>query len=172
MSDATSLWREVLYLALQDALHGPRLSGAQRTKIKETYKARAYFTVPNADFNQVCHLADLDPIAVREAVAAQIKTAPTPEELIGAKKRGKGAKLLSHQGTTQTIAEWAEQIGLNKAALINRLESGWPVERALAEPLGKSGRGVVRDFAAPLGTGGGTSAQDRQNLSFPKEVTQ
>jgi len=44
--------------------------------------------------------------------------------------------LIAFNGKTQTIAEWAEEIGINGSTLYNRINvSGWPIERALAEPV-------------------------------------
>lgn len=38
-------------------------------------------------------------------------------------------------GRTQCISEWAEQVGISKRTIWNRLRSGWSVERALTEPV-------------------------------------
>lgn len=40
-------------------------------------------------------------------------------------------------GRTQTIAEWAEEIGINYRTLNNRINRGWPLARALTEPVTK-----------------------------------
>lgn len=44
-------------------------------------------------------------------------------------------RYIDHNGTTRTLTQWAEQFGLNPATLRVRLESGWPVERALTQPV-------------------------------------
>lgn len=49
-------------------------------------------------------------------------------------------RLLTYQGKTQTVAEWAEEIGISRASLKNRLHLGWSAERALSEPIGKPSR--------------------------------
>lgn len=46
---------------------------------------------------------------------------------------------LTFNGKTQTIAQWAREVGLHKNALISRLEWGWPIEDALTWPA-KRGR--------------------------------
>ena len=43
--------------------------------------------------------------------------------------------LLSYQGTTQCIAAWAEQMGLNKSVIQGRLRLGWSVDRVLTTPV-------------------------------------
>ena len=42
-------------------------------------------------------------------------------------------KLLTHNGVTKTITDWAKDLGLNRSSLYDRLEAGWPIERALTE---------------------------------------
>jgi hypothetical protein len=39
---------------------------------------------------------------------------------------------ISHNGQTKTLGEWADEHGLNRATLAQRLDTGWPIERALA----------------------------------------
>lgn len=41
--------------------------------------------------------------------------------------------LLSHKGKTQTIAEWARDLGIHPQTLYRRHSSGWPVARALGQ---------------------------------------
>lgn len=43
---------------------------------------------------------------------------------------------IEFQGRTQTLAEWARELGLPQGLLWHRLGSGWSVERALTEPRG------------------------------------
>lgn len=44
-------------------------------------------------------------------------------------------KLLTHDGKTLTLSQWAETIGLNPRSLESRLVRGWPTEKALSTPL-------------------------------------
>jgi hypothetical protein len=38
-------------------------------------------------------------------------------------------------GRTQTLTEWSREAGLSPDTLRGRLNSGWPIDRALTEPL-------------------------------------
>lgn len=80
--DCAALWQEVLLQAIRDALadsyiptHDPRIRAHQ------IQQARNYITVPNKDFNEVCHLAGVDPQAVRERLGPMIAAALSPDEL-------------------------------------------------------------------------------------------
>lgn len=44
-------------------------------------------------------------------------------------------KTLTYLGRTKTVAEWAEETGINLKTLCTRLERGWPVGRALEEAV-------------------------------------
>jgi hypothetical protein len=44
-------------------------------------------------------------------------------------------RLVEFDGKSQTIAQWADELGMNYRTLNNRLNRGWPVERALTEPV-------------------------------------
>jgi len=46
-------------------------------------------------------------------------------------------RVLEFDGRKQTIAQWAEEVGLVYRTLNNRINRGWSVERALTEPVGK-----------------------------------
>jgi hypothetical protein len=45
--------------------------------------------------------------------------------------------LLTYQGKTQTIAQWARELGINHLTLRGRIQNGWSVERALTTPVRK-----------------------------------
>lgn len=42
--------------------------------------------------------------------------------------------MLSHQGETLSLVEWAERTGLNAVTIRARLYAGWEIERALTAP--------------------------------------
>jgi len=49
-------------------------------------------------------------------------------------------RLITFHGKTQTVAQWAQQVGLRKSCLLYRLNAGWSVERALMQPSSRSQR--------------------------------
>lgn len=40
--------------------------------------------------------------------------------------------LITHNGETMNISQWAKRIGISQATLTYRLNAGWPVEHALS----------------------------------------
>lgn len=49
--------------------------------------------------------------------------------------RGYGTKLLTLNGETKHLCEWAEYLGVDKRLIWSRLENGWSVEKALTNKL-------------------------------------
>ncbi|KKK84731.1 hypothetical protein LCGC14_2780380 [marine sediment metagenome] len=50
-------------------------------------------------------------------------------------------RLITHDGKTQCIAEWAEEFDINYQILWDRLcRYNWPIEKALTTPTGKQGK--------------------------------
>lgn len=45
----------------------------------------------------------------------------------------KGDYTITYNGRTQTVSEWAEEVGINYFTLYRRLSRGWDVERALTK---------------------------------------
>ena len=45
---------------------------------------------------------------------------------------------LTYNGETHTIAEWAEIVGMKRDTLKKRIYYGWPIEKALTEPVKQS----------------------------------
>lgn len=57
---------------------------------------------------------------------------------ISAKEQGNNRRdnhLLTYNGETRTVTEWAEKIGMKPVTLFQRLRKGWTVERALTQPI-------------------------------------
>ena len=40
-------------------------------------------------------------------------------------------RLLTHDGMTMTVTQWAERIGISSHCIFQRLDRGWPIDRAL-----------------------------------------
>lgn len=47
-------------------------------------------------------------------------------------------RLIIHDGRTQCLIAWAEEIGVNKNTILNRLRRGWSIDEALTTPVGKN----------------------------------
>jgi hypothetical protein len=45
-------------------------------------------------------------------------------------------RMIEFRGKTQSLSQWAREVGLTKGALETRMNTGWTVERALTEPVG------------------------------------
>jgi hypothetical protein len=43
-------------------------------------------------------------------------------------------KILTHNGESLCLTDWAKRIGLNASTLFKRIEAGWTVERAITTP--------------------------------------
>lgn len=46
---------------------------------------------------------------------------------------------LTSDGKTQTLKQWADELGMNYSTMHSRLKMGWPVERVLREPTHANG---------------------------------
>jgi len=67
MSPEGVLWREVVSLALGDALGGrDGMCDSENAALVAQHQARRWFENGGPDFRTVCALADLDPQAIRE----------------------------------------------------------------------------------------------------------
>lgn len=57
-------------------------------------------------------------------------------------RRRKDARLITWRGETKSLAEWAEclPIGITDKTLANRIDVGWPLDRAMLEPVRRSAR--------------------------------
>jgi hypothetical protein len=61
----------------------------------------------------------------------------------------RACKLVTYNGKTQTVAAWAEELGINRYTLYNRLNDyGWSIEQSLtvvARPRGRHSRREQRE---------------------------
>lgn len=133
---AQQLWCAVLLEAVHDAVHGlPHLA---RSKVEArtadaTQAARDYVLRPHRDFVTICHLAGVDPDAVRERVARLIAhppAAPTKATPI----------TYTHDGKTHSLREWTELTGIPGHVITLRLHHGWTLADALTTPKGTQPR--------------------------------
>ena len=152
-SPEANLWREVLCQAVEEAVHGPTVGthlSSHRLYSEHWQDARDYVLEPGADFAHVCHLAGLDPDAVRAAVARQCAVLPIndvprhvrlPRPVAKAKPaRPKREPLrYTHDGETLTAKEWSQRTGLAVGTIQERIHRHhWSVADALTKPRMKS----------------------------------
>lgn len=81
------LWQEVLLLAVDEALHGPKHVLDKKQKLHMCRSARAYITTPSRDLSMVCAFAGLDMQAVIERMRVQIANAPAVEDVVSSARR-------------------------------------------------------------------------------------
>ncbi|MEW9838088.1 hypothetical protein [Mesorhizobium marinum] len=88
---------------------------------------------------------------------------------------------LTHDGITQPIVEWALDYGIPPGLILKRLQRGMSVGPAITTPMRarpgdvldeldfacrSTRRGVVDDLPDAAGTGGGSFAQERDQIEF------
>jgi hypothetical protein len=68
------------------------------------------------------------------------------DKMIATARQTRGIWIDFH-GQRKMLTDWAGSIGIARTSLQARLKAGWPLERALTEPRGKSGprRTIIRD---------------------------
>jgi len=66
----------------------------------------------------------------------EAKSEPAPKAIAEEKKQPvrADAKIIEFNGEAHTIAEWAKRIGIVPKSLRDRLDAGWPLEKALTTP--------------------------------------
>lgn len=75
------------------------------------------------------------------------------------------------RGVRYTMSELSEMSGVSAQVLRARLADGWTIEQAMCIPTPQQRRrGVVSNFAPPMGTGPGSNAQDFSNIEFPEKA--
>lgn len=47
--------------------------------------------------------------------------------------------LITYNGETKCLSEWARQFGISRGAILNRIKRGWNIEKALTKKIDKSG---------------------------------
>lgn len=55
-------------------------------------------------------------------------------------------RLLTFKGKTQTVTDWAAELGINKSTLFHRLDGGWSAEQALTAAVGAPGAAVMLTY--------------------------
>ena len=76
----------------------------------------------------------------RELIKDRLKSGWSVEDALTKRKcelwERKDNRLLTYDGKTMTVSQWAKEIGVNRSTLSHRInERGWTVERALTTPV-------------------------------------
>lgn len=135
---ARQLWCSVIALAIEDATANVDIKNERTSRILDKQQARRWLMEPNRDFNEVCHLAGLDPEAVRERTRRLIEK----HDAAPAYAPRQHSKRYSAFGEERTISQWAKQLGVSNELIHGRLKQGWPVEEALTAPIKPRARKV------------------------------
>lgn len=141
-----NLWQEVLLVTVDDAILGPDRNSSHdpQTRIQLCKEARHYLTTPSKDLSTVCTLAGLDVDAVINRMKERLRTAPSPEELVAIRRKGrhsltarpaaskhKPIPTYTFNGETLTAHQWSLKTGISASTITRRISSGWPVSDAL-----------------------------------------
>ena len=53
------------------------------------------------------------------------------------------SRRVTHKGTTRHLREWGRVTGINARTIAGRIDSGWPIDKALTEPIRRAHVGVA-----------------------------
>lgn len=166
-----ALWCAVLRQAVIDATQMPSATAPKRVHA-EKRQARAWLTKNSEDFRDVCHLAGMDPEAVREHAVRVIATAEIRAPRVETARRERKSRVpnpngrkpsvfIEHQGHRLSLNEWSARLGIPRATIVDRRNRGLSTEAILGPSLRrpKADRGVGRAQTVNAGTGALTAAQ-------------
>jgi hypothetical protein len=121
-----ALWLAVINQQIEDATTPIVTNDRHEKKRQELQRrqARSWLLSPNADFNEVCALAEVEPDHVRRAAKAKIQA-------FDAKPPIDNVKRYTHAGKTLTITEWSRLSGIPGATINSRLGLGWSMDEAI-----------------------------------------
>lgn len=116
------------------------LSRSGLKRIAKEIKVKGFSTMKKDELMSVISTAIEDEgeltLATVEALAEEI-AAETPVKVKASATPSLGIKELTFNGKTQSITKWAEEVGLKRPALYDRINRhGWSVEEALTIPAG------------------------------------
>nr|WP_145545155.1 hypothetical protein [Variovorax boronicumulans] len=92
---------------------------------------------------QWSRIMDVSPALVAERKAAGWDDTKALTEHPGPAPGVKGQPI-AHAGRRQHADEWAHELGMSRTGLRGRIAAGWPLERALSQPLGFENQPAAR----------------------------
>lgn len=94
------------------------------------------------------HVDHLNAVKDDNRIDNLVASCPACNKARGTEKMKKTARergmMIEFNGVRKHVSEWASDVGISSVSMKNRLKTGWPVEKALTEPRGKSGPKAVR----------------------------
>ena len=91
----------------------------------------------------------------------------TPDRPRIRRSHTKQGKRLTFDGRCLTVREWSAVVGVSSHTIHHRIRAGLPIDQVLGPALpGGRKPGVVKNFDALKGTGGGSTAQDISEIEF------
>ena len=144
--DPRELWRTVVSQAIRDAL-----STADDYKaIYNRATARAWFDSDSRDFREVCEMAELDPVHVKQSMADAIR-AQDDGQFVSLKdrcanqthrdnavrrdRRGRVGAIHAMDGIEDTIGGWAKRVNVPPYSIANRMKAGKSFKVAIQEAV-------------------------------------
>lgn len=102
----------------------------QRQITHRRYCRRIQFEGQELTLEEINRKLGLAPGGLRVRIVT-LGMAPDKALTNGPVQYRKTAVLLTHNGQTMSLPEWARKVGIRREKLRNRLEQGWPLEKAL-----------------------------------------
>lgn len=122
-------------------------------RIGKEIKIKGFSTMKKEDLVGAISTAieeDNELFATAETLVEQI-AAETPVKVKTSAAPSLGIKELTFNGKTQSITKWAEEVGLQRAALYDRINRhGWSIEEALTIPKGGHRKSVKTECEGQL----------------------
>ncbi|KXB30780.1 hypothetical protein AT959_08605 [Dechloromonas denitrificans] len=102
----------------------------QRQITHRRYCRRMQFEGQELTLEEISRELGLAPGGLRTRIV-RLEMAPAKALTSGPVQYRKTAVLLTHNGQTMSLPEWARKVGIRREKLRNRLDHGWPLEKAL-----------------------------------------
>jgi len=131
----------------------PISTPGQRTRV---YEHRAVYHAEHGDGPFSCnwcgievmwstmHVDHLDDDRTNNDIANLVASCPICNQKRGVAKqkanlRQRVSPKITWQGRTQSVCDWAEELGFTRNTLKMRMRNGWPLHRMMTEPRGRFG---------------------------------